>query len=413
MNGAVRPVAAPLQVDWPGWDEALRGFAGGTGLCVCAYDVDAVRRVGPHAASPLAIALRERGAWGAGGQAGEIERRLVREVLQSGCPAEHSVDAALKVAALPLASSSGVAGVVVFGWVLTAFTSLFGCQRLGALLGVHGEGLWAEARRESPVPAARLAMSGQLLQTLIDSAGRHAAAMGKVEALARTRAVFLAGVSHELRTPLGALSMRIELLQRSRLDDPEAIRASLAHMKRHVTEEARLVEDLIDAASTRTGQLTIERHPVALQEVVDAAISAVRPGAQDKNLTFVMPHGDALGDCRVLADPHRMKQVFWNVLSNAVKFTPAGGSVIVSAESTADYCRVEVADSGPGIDAELLPHIFEPFTRQRRGNERGMGLGLSIARQIIQLHDGELTVRNGGPGHGAIFRMQLPRVAHP
>lgn len=416
MNGAPASVPSAPQLDWEDWSEALRGFGGATGLCVSAYDDAGVRRVGPYLGSRIATFLDEHGAWDAGGAAAAFESSLVRTVLQSRAAVDDSLDGTLKVVALPLPSSAGAGdarGVVVFGWILTAFSSSLECQRIAGRLGVDGGRLWAAARAESPVPATRLAVARQLLQTLIDSTARHAGALERVEELARMREVFLAGVSHELRTPLGALLSRIELLLRSPLDDKAAIRSSLAHMKRHVSEEVRLVEDLLDAARTRTGQLTVHREPLALAGIVDAAVAAVLPGAETKNVNVVLPGPDALAGCRVLADAHRLQQVFWNLLSNAVKFTPQGGRVEVSAHADGDSCCVAVSDTGRGIEAAALPFVFEPFVRQRDDNAHGMGLGLSIARQIVRLHDGAITVRSDGPDQGATFQVRLPRLREP
>ncbi len=160
--------------------------------------------------------------------------------------------------AVPLSMGGQVRGAIVYGWAFATFGTPLGCERIGRQLGVDGTRLWAQARLESPVTEGRMTVYTELLETMIESTVRHAEAVEHLQELSRLREVFLASVSHELRTPLSVLGTRIELLLRGALADPEAIRASLVNMKHHVKTEARLVEDLIEAARTRTGQLRID-----------------------------------------------------------------------------------------------------------------------------------------------------------
>jgi signal transduction histidine kinase len=222
------------------------------------------------------------------------------------------------------------------------------------------------------------------------------------------REVFLAGVSHELRTPLSVLGTRIELLLRGGLDDPEAIRASLVNMKHHVKTEARLVEDLIDAARTRTGRLRIEMQPASLRSILQAAISAVSPHAEAKQISLLIPALDEVGKLPMLADAHRLQQVFWNLLSNAVKFTPSSGRIEIRVWRDTNMYAIAIADSGSGIEEGLLPHVFDPFTKQVKANAQGLGLGLSIARHIVEQHGGVIWVESAGRNAGATFHVTLP-----
>jgi signal transduction histidine kinase len=400
-------------VDWGEWDQALRSFSGATGLCVSAYDSGSVRRIGPLPASGVGAFLFASGAWEADGSASAVELALVEECMRTQRPVERSLDEAITLQAQPfgaIGEPGDVWGVIVIGWVFTQFASSLGCQRIARELNLGAPGLWAAARRESPTPAARVGVSGRLLQTLIDSTARHAKALETVHDLARIREIFLAHVSHELRAPLGALALRIELLLRNGMDDPVKARDSLLQMKRHVVEQARLIEDVIDAARTRTGQFSVERRPLELARVIEAAVAAVRPAAEAKGVLLAAPDPHALDGCRVMGDAQRLQQVFWNVLSNAVKFTPPQGRVSVTARAAERTCQVTVTDTGRGIDAATLSLVFEPFARQRLDNAQGLGLGLSIARQIIDLHHGTISVRSDGPDRGATFQIELPRL---
>ncbi len=332
------------------------------------------------------------------------------QVLEDEAPELFHKCGELRVHAAPLRLGRNVRGAVVYGWTFDTFSSSLSCHRIARQLGVDGSRLWAAARLESPTPSGRMVVYAELLQTMISSAARHVEAVEKLEDLSRMRDVFLAGVSHELRTPLAVLDMRIEVLLRGLLDDPAKIRAGLLQMKQHVMVEAKLVEDLIEAARTRTGQLSVHKEPVSLETVLRAALAAVLPQAEAKRISVTVPSLDGLAAMTVSGDAHRLQQVFWNLLSNSVKFTPAEGRVEVRVSKARDAYEVIVSDTGRGIDPVLLPRVFEAFTKQLHANAQGLGLGLSIARHIVELHGGTITVESAGFEQGTTFRVVLPSM---
>lgn len=405
---AESPENRPTGLDWEGWRRALARFAAATELCVCAYDLDCKRQAGPFAASKVARLLATAGVWNEGRLGDRIERDLAAQVLATGAPGNASVGDELRLQAVPLFIGGQVRGVIVYGWAFPTFGTPLGCERIARQLGIEGTRLWAEVRLESPVPASRMTVYTELLETMIESTVRHAEAVERLQELSRLREVFLASVSHELRTPLSVLGMRIDILLRSALADPEAIRAALVNMKYHVKTEARLVEDLIEAARTRTGQLRIDMHPASLRDILKAAVSAVVPHAEVKQISVVIPELDELGQLPLVADPHRLQQVFWNLLSNAVKFTPASGRIEMRLQCDAQTYTVSVTDTGSGIEEALLPHVFTPFTKQLKANAQGLGLGLSIALHIVEHHGGTMRVESAGHHAGATFYVTLP-----
>jgi signal transduction histidine kinase len=249
-----------------------------------------------------------------------------------------------------------------------------------------------------------------LLRTLIDSSTRQKEAIARLNELNRMRDIFLATVSHEMRTPLSAISMRLEMLLRSQLDDPERLRRELTAMMRHVGQETRMVEDLIDAAQTRNGQLAIEPEKVSLSRIVRDALSTVEPVAQSRQVTLADDLPEQDGPV-IWGDAQRLQQLFWNLLSNAVKFTPAGGSVTLRMAPGAERHQVQVIDTGQGIAEQFLPDVFGAFNKQQSDNAGGLGLGLFIARHIALLHGGEIDVQSGGAGQGATFTVSLPALA--
>ena len=180
-------------------------------------------------------------------------------------------------------------------------------------------------------------------------------------------------------------------------------------MRRSVAEETRLVHDLLEAAVTTTGRFVLHMAAADLGMVARAAYDAIAPTAEHKGVTFVLDAPPATEPLPLTGDPDRLQQAIWNLASNAVKFTPAGGRVVLRVVAAADAFRIEVADQGPGIEPAMLARVFEPFSRGRERNLGGLGLGLSIAKQIVELHGGDLRVEASAPGQGTTFVITLPR----
>ena len=234
------------------------------------------------------------------------------------------------------------------------------------------------------------------------------AARTEAEGANRLKDEFLATVSHELRTPLNAILGWAQIL-REGAADPEEVTQGLATIERNAKAQAQLVEDLLDVSRIVSGKLRLHVQPVELPDVIDAAIEAVRPAAEAKGVSIHRVLDRSAG--RVSGDPDRLQQVVWNLVSNGVKFTPRGGSVQVLLQSSGGNAEIAVSDTGRGISREFLPYVFERF-RQATGPSaswnRGLGLGLSIVREIVQKHGGTVVAESDGEGKGATFRVQLP-----
>jgi PAS domain S-box-containing protein len=219
---------------------------------------------------------------------------------------------------------------------------------------------------------------------------------------------FLATVSHELRTPLNAILGWARLMTTQTMDDEKRMRASTI-VERNAVAMAQLIEDLLDVSRIVTGKMRLDVRPVDLAPVIEAAVDAVRPAAEAKGITVVSILDATAGP--VTGDATRLQQVAWNLLSNAVKFTPKGGRVEVLLRVAESNVEVVVTDSGSGIDPAFLPHVFEPF-RQADGTitraHGGLGLGLAIARHLVQIHGGEIRADSEGRGRGARFTVVLP-----
>ena len=244
------------------------------------------------------------------------------------------------------------------------------------------------------------------------SAARKAAerelriALDELSALDRSKDEFIATMSHELRTPLTGILGWLRILKVKDLD-AETRALALDSVEQSANTQAMLVSDLLDASRIVLGKLHVERQPLFLRDAIREAVTVIRPAADAKRIVITT---DGLDEPIVVnADRERLKQVVWNLLANAVKFTPEGGTVRVRTLADRRDAIVEVADDGEGIDDELLRHVFDRFTQGRDGIRKGgLGLGLSIARHIVELHDGSVDAYSAGRNRGSTFTVRLP-----
>ena len=222
---------------------------------------------------------------------------------------------------------------------------------------------------------------------------------------------FLATLSHELRTPLNAIIGWLHVLEHD-LGSPDRVRHAIDIVRRNAKLQAQLIEDILDVSRIITGKLTIEPQTVNIAALVDNALSGLQPAAALKQIEIT---SDIPGDLPAIeGDPRRLQQILGNVIANAIKFTPEQGIVELRCEVAGERLTIEVRDSGAGISPELLPHVFDRF---RQGDSRstrrhgGLGLGLAIARHLVELHGGDIRADSEGVGRGTTFRIRLPTVA--
>ena len=228
-----------------------------------------------------------------------------------------------------------------------------------------------------------------------------------VEATTRAKDRMIATVSHELRTPLQSIIGWLHLVE-SRTLPPPAFERALQSIRESAQIQSRLVEDLLDVSRMMTGTLRLELRPVRVADVVERAVDAVRPTATAKAIRLDVHTGAP--DAAVVGDPDRLRQVCWNLLANAVKFTPRGGEIAVTTDVVGATARVVIADTGQGIAPESLPHVFDAFWQAEPPPVRvhGLGLGLAVVREIVELHGGTIDAHSPGRGHGTTFTVELP-----
>ena len=240
---------------------------------------------------------------------------------------------------------------------------------------------------------------------------REQAARASAETANRLKDQFLATVSHELRTPMNAILGWADMLRAGTLPDARRHRAFEAIFN-NATRQARLIDELLDMARIMAGKLQLERTEVDPREIANAALEIVQIGAESKDIRVDLQIDDNVGT--FYADGPRLQQVLWNLLANAVKFTPEHGTVRVRLARQGDWGEIVVSDSGIGIPRDFLPSVFEPFRQADASATRehdGLGLGLSIVKQVVQAHGGTITVDSAGEGHGATFTVRIPVVS--
>ncbi len=233
-------------------------------------------------------------------------------------------------------------------------------------------------------------------------------ALEEAEDASRMKEQFLATVSHELRNPLNAIMGWVHLLRSGNLDTPKSSKA-LETIERNVHLQTALIDDILDVSRIIRGKINLTFRPIRMGAVVEAALAAVRPTADVKGVT--LEHEMTAESDEISGDADRLQQVVWNLLANAIKFTPRDGLVTVRVEKHGDELTLSVRDTGQGISADFLPHVFDRFTQADSGSTRahgGLGLGLAIVRHLVELHAGTVEASSAGQGQGATFSVRLP-----
>jgi signal transduction histidine kinase len=277
----------------------------------------------------------------------------------------------------------------------------FGVLVFNRLLLFTSVVVFASARR-----VAEDRLKGQQ-EVLRDTLEREHAARNQAEAASRAKDEFLATVSHELRTPLNGILGWSAILNRHDVDAATKTQA-LRTIERSALAQAQIVEDILDFSGMARGQLRIDPRPVALAPLVRDAIDTIAASADLKQIAIETRIEE---DHVIVGDSGRVRQIVWNLMSNAVKFTPEGGKITVRLRRAGHRAELQVGDTGIGIDPAFLPHAFEPFTQGDATFTRehgGLGLGLAIVRHLVDLHGGTITAQNSDTERGAVFTLRLP-----
>jgi signal transduction histidine kinase len=246
----------------------------------------------------------------------------------------------------------------------------------------------------------------KVLSRLDESLAREMEARKDAEEANRLKDQFLATLSHELRTPINVILGYLQILMADRSRNP---RRALEIVHRNAQQQARLIEDVLDVSRITTGTVQLATEQVRPGVLLRDAVESLQPAMVAKGLRLEM--GPVDEDVTIHADPHRLRQVFWNLLSNAIKFTPPGGRVSVRAAAVEGDVEIRIEDTGRGIARDFLPHVFDMFRQGDPSPTRdvaGIGLGLNLVKQFVELQGGTVAVHSEGEGTGATFTCRFP-----
>jgi signal transduction histidine kinase/ActR/RegA family two-component response regulator len=313
--------------------------------------------------------------------------------------------------------ATAVAAILVAGLLISFLLStiLQGmvAQPIGTLadtarqIAVGGDYSIRAARRTGDEIGVLVEAFNGMLDEIQASQRERAGLLDREQQANRLKDEFLATLSHELRTPLNAIVGWVHLLRRGQLP-PEEARRALERIDRNAHAQARLVQDLLDVSRITSGKLLLDIREMDLAAVALNAIDACRPAAEARQVSLA---AQLAGAFPTMGDPDRLQQVLWNLITNAVRFTPANGSVTVSIARTGETDTIDVRDTGAGIEPQFIPFMFEPFRQADAASTRahgGLGLGLTIVRRLTEMHGGTVSVASEGAGKGATLTVTLP-----
>ena len=394
------------------WDAALETFGAVTQLTVTLYGTDERIVGGPVPSTPLFSFFESHG------YTPSVLTECARQCLsQTEDRPAVIVEPAYGLAAVgtSLRLDGETVGAAVAGYALVDFCRTPAMQSLAREAGVPFNDLWEIARRQQPIPSRRLALHGQLLQVLGDSLLRENYRTHQYEEVAArltkemaAKDEFLAVLSHELRTPLTPILGWARILKTSG-DDPAQRLKAADSIERNARLQLALVSDLLTLNQAIREKLRLEIGAHDLTVVVRTAVETMSGTAADNGIDLAITGGDEA--LPVDGDGVRLQQVFANILSNALKFTPRGGRVQVEIARTPDGAVVRVTDTGEGMEAAFLPLVFDMFRQQEEGIRRrhsGLGIGLTLVKRIVDLHGGTVGVESAGLGHGTQITVCLP-----
>jgi signal transduction histidine kinase/DNA-binding response OmpR family regulator len=396
------------------WRTALDKYAEATALTVRLYGTDAEVVLDSTHITPLVALFREHDF-----DPGMFDACARRCLLQTHSRPIVFADEqhGLTVIGTSLVLEDAVVGAAVAGYALAEFPNISMVQRWAQSTRLPFYRLWEMMRKKSPVSERRLALHGDLLKVLGDSLLResyrtlqHQDAVSKLKAAAAAKDDFLAVLSHELRAPLAPIVGWAGVMKKS--ETLEHVRVAAEAIERNALLQSRMVDDLLDTSRIAHRSISLDLQTQDLSALLRAAVEA---SVEDMRKQAIrLEFTDSPQPLFVRGDAGRLQQVFRNIISNAVKFTPSEGSIRIATSEAAGAAQITVADSGVGITPEFLPFVFDIFRQQEEGLRRkfdGLGIGLALVKQLTELHQGTVAISSAGIGNGTQVTIRLPIVA--
>ena len=395
------------------WQPALAKFGAVTHLTVTLFDAQAcVRCCDPALPSSLSQLFKEHGF------TPDILLACARDCLAQDVARPLAVvteSYGLAAVGTPLVLDGCIIGAAVAAYALVDFCQSTTIAALARHAGIPFGTLWELARQQQPVPHRRLTLHGELLQVLGETILREShrtrqyeETAARLETEASAKDEFLAVLSHELRTPLTPILGWVRILEQTG-DNPSSRAKAAQSIKRNALLQIKLVDDLLDLNRVVRDKIPLDVSVHELSDLIHATIDTLTESAAAKNIKVDLV--ETATSLRVDGDATRLQQVFGNVLSNAIKFTPDNGHVHVSIKREEDSAIVGISDTGAGIPREFLPHVFDMFRQQEEGTRRrhsGLGIGLALVKRLVELHHGQVTITSPGVGQGAEVMIRLP-----
>jgi signal transduction histidine kinase/ActR/RegA family two-component response regulator len=408
-------VDAPFNIN--AWHQALQKFGAVTRLTVTVYAEDGHVVLRGVPSTPLFALFDEHG------YVPDIFAECARQCLAQGERRPAVIVApsySLAVVGTSLLLEGRIVGAAVAGYALVDFLRAPLIEGLARASGIAFRRLWSVALQQQPLSQGKLLMHGELLQVLGDTILKENYRTRQFEETAARLAKemsakdeFLAVLSHELRTPLTPMLTWLEILRRRNVE-PAKRQQAMESIERNARLQVRLIDDLLDLNRILREKVPLDLRTHELTNIVQLALDTVAESASRKNIAIEVA-SDA-SPVYVEADATRLQQVFGNILSNAVKFTPEGGQVKVDVERVQDEATVRISDTGAGVAADFLPHVFDMFRQQEEGTRRahsGLGIGLALVKRLVELQHGSVEIASGGPGCGTQVTVRLPTQMKP